>query len=156
MENILRVFTGQHVIGLGYPIIVHTGWSQPIGRLFSEYFLLFKGDQQFFKRLRVGYEYSSPAPHPVKRDVVLLMEQTYDEATTSIYEYLDKHYKTLGITNPHQTLLVKEVSANFLLKMYLFGVHTNELKTMHSESTSPKLRTTLDQFFKAPPLVPIP
>ena len=30
MENILRVFVGQHIIGLGNPIIVHTGWSQPI------------------------------------------------------------------------------------------------------------------------------
>jgi hypothetical protein len=27
MEDILRVFVGQHIIGLGSPIIVHTGWG---------------------------------------------------------------------------------------------------------------------------------
>lgn len=156
MENILRVFVGQHIIGLGNPIIVHTGWSQPIGRLFSEYFLLFKGDKQFYKRLRVGFEYALPAPHPAKRDVMLLMEQTYDEATISIYEYLDKHYRTLGIANPHHSIQVKEVPATYLLKMYLFGAHINELKAVHSESTSPKLRATLKRFFNVPPLIPIP
>jgi hypothetical protein len=156
MENILRVFAGHHVIGLGQPIIVHTGWSQPIGRLFSEYFLFFKGDKQYYKRLRMGFEYSHPAPHPVKRDVTLLMEQTYDEATISIYEYVDRLYTTSGITNPQHPVLMKEVPATFLLKMYLFGVHTKELAAMQSESTSPKLRATLNRFFKVPPLVPIP
>jgi hypothetical protein len=105
----------------------------------------------------MGFQYSHPAPHPVKRDVMLLMEETYDEAITSIYEYLNKHYETLRISNPHQPpILVEEVPTTFLLKMYLFGVHTKELKAMHTESTSPKLRATLNRFFQVPPLVPIP
>ena len=156
MENILRVFVGQHIIGLGSPIIVHTGWSQPIGRLYSEYFLMFRGDGQFFKRLRVGFEYAHPAPHPAKRDVMLLMEHTYDEAMTSIYEYLAKHYRALEILNPHHAIQMKEVAATYLLKMYLFGIHTGALRSVQAESTSPRLRATLKRFFGVPPLIPIP
>jgi hypothetical protein len=87
---------------------------------------------------------------------MLLMEHTCDEAMTSVYEYLAKHYKALEIPNPHHTMQMKEVPATYLLRMYIFGVQADALKAVQLESTSPRLRTTLKRFFGVPPLIPIP
>ena len=151
MENILRVYYGPHISGVGNPILVETGWSQPRGRIFSEFFLIFKNDDQFFSNLRAGYEYSTPAPHPVKLDVKYLMEKTYEAGEEAMYNYLDQFFQTRGIRNPFYPVELKESPSSLLTRMYLFGVHVSELRRIRQDTKSPKLIVFLDKLFKFPP-----
>jgi hypothetical protein len=151
MENIMKAYIGKRIVGVGTPIVIITGYSTVNGKLHSEYFAFISGDSKFFDSKRLNFKYSTPAPHPIKVDVNLMMAEALSFAKYAIENYLYKLYEKHHNDRLLEPVNLQPTSNKMVIRFYLVGTNMKQFKIVKNQADSPKLRVFIQNLFKVKP-----